>query len=137
MSDYTILRGTDAPDYRGDAPGEFRGYGRPLGAEQVAFNLVVIPPHAANAPPGSDDSFGHHHETQEEIYFVVSGQVKLKLGDEIETLGPRDAIRIAPHVVRAVRNDGEEDAVMILCSIAVENIREEAVIHDGFWAREI
>jgi len=31
MSDYTILRAADAPDFTGDAPGAFLGYGRPLG----------------------------------------------------------------------------------------------------------
>ncbi len=39
MSDPTILRAADAPDYTGDAPGAFLGYGRPLGASQVAVNM--------------------------------------------------------------------------------------------------
>jgi hypothetical protein len=46
MSDYAIVRAAEAPDYTGDAPGAFLGYGRPLGAEQIAFNVRVLAPHA-------------------------------------------------------------------------------------------
>jgi len=48
VSDYTILRAADAPDFTGDAPGAFHGYGRALGAEQVAVNVRVRTAHAAH-----------------------------------------------------------------------------------------
>ena len=35
MSDYTLLRGADAPDYTGDAPGAFLGYAKPMGAGEI------------------------------------------------------------------------------------------------------
>ena len=57
MGDYTILRAAEAPDYTGDAPGAFLGYGRPMGAEQLAFNVRVLAPHTANVPPGGDPGF--------------------------------------------------------------------------------
>jgi hypothetical protein len=52
VSDYTIVRAAEAPDYTGDAPGAFIGYGRPLGAEQLAVNLrisVRVEDHAAES----------------------------------------------------------------------------------------
>src|SRR6476646_10091044 len=52
--------------------------------------------------PGFRLPFGHHHELQEEVYVVVSGSAKLKLGDEILELEPWDAVRIAPGVVRDI-----------------------------------
>jgi uncharacterized cupin superfamily protein len=133
MSDYTIIRRQEAPDYTGDAPGAFLGYGRSLGLEQLALNVRVLEPGMAYGPPGTDPAWGHSHRTQEEIYFVVYGQLTIKLGDAIETLGPLDAVRIAPSTVRAVRNDSDEEAAMVLFSVKVEDIRSEALPHDAFW----
>ncbi len=61
MSDYKVLRAADAPDYTGDAPGAFLGYGRPMGAEQIAFNVRVLEPGTTNVPPGDDPHGGHSH----------------------------------------------------------------------------
>src|SRR2546423_3451292 len=94
MRGYTVMRAADAPDYTGDAPGAFLGYGRPMGAEQVALNVRALAPHTAHVPPGGDPSAGHSYRTIEEIYFVLSGEVTMKLRDEGTSLGPHDAGRI-------------------------------------------
>ena len=94
MSEYTVMRAADAPDFTGDHPGAFLGYGRPMGAEQIAFNVRVLEPGMSHVPPGEDPAGGHSHATIEEIYFVLEGEVTLKLGDEDVTLGPRDAVLI-------------------------------------------
>ena len=133
MSDYTILRRADAPDYTGDAPGAFLGYGRALGLEQVALNVRVLAPGTAHVPPGTDPDWGHSHKTQEEIYFVVYGEVTMKLGDDVQTLGPLDAVRIAPETVRAARNDGGEEAAFVLCSIKIEDAMADAQPAAEFW----
>ena len=86
MGGYAILRREEAPDYTGDAPGAFLGYGRPLGAEQVALNVRVLAPHTAHVPPGADPARGRSHRTIEEIYFVLSGEIRIKLDDDVETL---------------------------------------------------
>ena len=53
MSDYTIMRAGDAPDYTGGkVPSPFLGYARPMGAEQIAFNVRVIAPGALARPAG-------------------------------------------------------------------------------------
>lgn len=133
MPPYAILRAADAPDYTGDAPGAFIGYGRPMGAEQVALNLRVLAPHTTHVPPGADPARGHSHQTIEEIYFVVDGELKVKLDDEVLTLGPHDAVLIAPQTVRSVRNDSASEASFLLCSIRVEDIRAESEAHEDFW----
>jgi len=133
VSDYTILRAADAPDYTGDAPGAFVGYGRPLGAEQVAVNLRVLAPHTAHVPPGGDPTRGHSHRTIEEIYLVLEGEVAVKLGDEVVTLGPRDAVRIPAATPRAMRNDAEADAAVLMISVRVEDQSTESNGHDDFW----
>ncbi|MEA2170644.1 MAG: hypothetical protein QOF76_3944 [Solirubrobacteraceae bacterium] len=45
--------------------------------------------------------FGHKHENAEEVYVVLSGSGQMKLDDDIIDIGPLDAIRVAPPVVRA------------------------------------
>jgi quercetin dioxygenase-like cupin family protein len=52
--------------------------------------------------PNARMPFGHSHEEQEEIYFVLSGDGRMKLDDEIVDLAPLDAVRIAAPTMRAV-----------------------------------
>ena len=35
------------------------------------------------AQTGGKGSYGHRHKTQEEIYFVASGMLQFKLGDDV------------------------------------------------------
>jgi quercetin dioxygenase-like cupin family protein len=133
MSDYTIIRRADAPDYTGDAPGAFLGYGRAMELEQVALNVRVLAPGMAHVPPGTDAGWGHNHRTQEEIYFVLYGAVTIKLGDDVHELGPLDAARIAPETGRAVRNHGDEEAAFIMCSIKIEDAMADAQPIEEFW----
>ena len=83
VSDYTVMRAAEAPDYTGDAPGAFLGYARPMGSEQLGVNLRVLAPGTAHVPPGEDPGLGHSHRTIEELYFVVDGEVTVKLGDDV------------------------------------------------------
>jgi uncharacterized cupin superfamily protein len=133
VSEYTIMRAAEAPDYTGDAPGAFLGYARPMGAEQLGVNLRVLAPDTAHVPPGEDPSLGHSHRTIEEIYFVVDGEVTVKLGDDVVTLGPRDAVRIPARTPRAVRNDSSAEAAFLMISVRVEDIRAESVRYEDFF----
>ena len=130
MSDYTILRADEVPDPTGDYPGEMRMFTGPLGAEQVAFTYRRMPPNTGGM---KGLRWGHSHETQEEVYFVVSGTLCVKVGDEQFELGPREALRLAPEAVRAVWNDGETDVELIMCSPKVEDLRADAKIDRDFW----
>jgi uncharacterized cupin superfamily protein len=133
MSDYTVVRAAEVPDFTGDAPGAFLGYARALGAEQLGFNVRVLAPHTAHVPPGEDPALGHSHRSIEEIYFVLDGEITIKLGDEVTTLAPRDAVRIPPATPRAVRNDTDAEAAFALCSVHVEDYAAESRRHDDFW----
>jgi mannose-6-phosphate isomerase-like protein (cupin superfamily) len=136
VSDYTILRAQDAPDYTGEAPGAFLGYGRPLGSGQLAANVRVLAPRTAHVPPGGDPARGHSHRTIEEIYFVLAGEITAKLGDDLVTLGPLDAVLIPPATPRAVRNESDEQALFLMLSVKVEDQRAESVGHERFWPAE-
>jgi mannose-6-phosphate isomerase-like protein (cupin superfamily) len=128
MSDYTVTTLEDVPDVLGDYPGEMRMFGEPLGSEQVAFTYRVMPPQT-----GGKGSYGHSHKTQEEIYFVASGTLQFKVGDEVFDVGPKTAVRMAPEAVRSVWNEGPDDVELILCSVKVDDVREDVEFHDDFW----
>jgi mannose-6-phosphate isomerase-like protein (cupin superfamily) len=133
MNAYTVMRASAAPDYTGEAAGAFLGYGRPLGSEQIALNVRVLAAHASHAPPGSDPAWGHSHATIEEIYFVLQGEITVKLGDDVLTLGPRDAVLIPPATPRAVRNETEAEVAFLMVSVKVADQVGESHGHDGFW----
>jgi quercetin dioxygenase-like cupin family protein len=51
--------------------------------------------------PGKRSPFSHRHQEAEEVYVVIAGEGRVKLGEEIRPVVPLDAIRIAPGVPRA------------------------------------
>jgi mannose-6-phosphate isomerase-like protein (cupin superfamily) len=128
MSDYTITKSDEAPDVLGDYPGEMRMFAGPIGAEQVAFTYRVMPPST-----GGKGSYGHSHKNQEEIYFVISGTLQFKLGDDVIDVGPKTAVRVAPSTVRSVWNEGPADAELIICSTIVDDPQGETELHEDFW----
>jgi len=130
---YTIMRAAEAPDFSGDNPGAFLGYGRPMGAEQLAVNVRVLEPGMAHVPPGEDPASGHSHRAIEEIYFVLEGEITIKLGDDVTTIGPRDAVRIPATTPRAMRNDSDANAAVLMISRRVEDQRAESDWQSGFW----
>jgi quercetin dioxygenase-like cupin family protein len=68
---------------------EFRAATKPLGLERSALSFQSI-------PPGYRFPYGHTHETQEEVYVVVSGGGRMKLDDEVIELVQWDAVRVPP-----------------------------------------
>src|ERR671918_1607968 len=108
MADYTIKHLEEVSDVLGDYPGEMRMMTSDLDAEQVAFTYRRMPQHT-----GGKGSYGHKHKTQEEIYFVMSGQLVFKLDDDLIELGPGSAVRVAPEVARSVWNEEPEEAELI------------------------
>jgi mannose-6-phosphate isomerase-like protein (cupin superfamily) len=129
MPGYTIASLTDVPDVLGDYPGEMRMLTHGLDAEQVALTYRRMPQHT-----GGKGSYGHFHKTQEEIYFVVSGTLQFKLGDEVVEAGPGTAIRVAPEVVRSVWNDEPGDAELVIVSTRSEgDPRDDTGYVQDFW----
>jgi mannose-6-phosphate isomerase-like protein (cupin superfamily) len=130
MPDYSITKREDAIDYMAEYEGfgEMRSYTEPLAAEQVAFTWRRMPPRT-----GGRGSYGHRHTTQEEIYFVSSGTITFKVGDDVFEADAGTAVRIAPSALRSIHNDTDETAEVVLCSIRVEDLRSEVETEDGFW----
>ncbi len=66
-----------------------------LGAEQTGLTHFRL-------RPGKRSPFSHRHKEAEEIYVILAGAGKIKLDDDVVEVHPRDAIRVAPQVARAL-----------------------------------
>jgi mannose-6-phosphate isomerase-like protein (cupin superfamily) len=81
--------------------------------------------------PGVRAPFGHHHKEQEEVYLVIEGSGRVKLGDEILDLAQWDVLRVAPSVVRAFEGGPDGMAYVAVGSDRPEGGDGEMV--QDFW----
>ncbi len=51
--------------------------------------------------PGKRSPFAHRHREAEEVYLILRGSGRVKLGDELREVAVLDAIRVAPELPRA------------------------------------
>ena len=75
--------------------------------------------------------FGHKHEDQEEVYVVVRGSARVKVGDEIVELGEWDAIRFDKDTMRNV--EAGPDGLEYLAFGAGTDPRD-AEMSPGWWS---
>jgi mannose-6-phosphate isomerase-like protein (cupin superfamily) len=62
---------------------------------------------------GKRQPFAHKHDEAEEVYVVLAGSGRAKLDDEIIDIGPLDALRVAPGVIRGFEA-GPDNALELL-----------------------
>jgi mannose-6-phosphate isomerase-like protein (cupin superfamily) len=73
---------------------EARPAREPLGMERTGALFLRL-------PPGSRSPFTHRHDEAEEVYVVLRGSGRVKLGDDLVDLVALDALRVAPETARA------------------------------------
>lgn len=64
--------------------------------EDLKFSLVSVRP--------NEEIPVHHHETEEQFYYILEGEGLLSLGDEVYQLQPGIAVAIPPRLPHGVRN---------------------------------
>jgi mannose-6-phosphate isomerase-like protein (cupin superfamily) len=128
MSGYTVVNLKEVEDQAprfGSAPHlQARFARKALSLEQSGISHFTL-------EPGFRVPFGHHHADQEEVYVVVAGSARLKLGDEIVELGPWDAVRVAPEVTRGMQ--GGPDGAEILAFGAPSQENADVRMVQDFW----
>src|SRR3954465_1324685 len=99
---YTVAGREQALDFMAQYPeyGEMRWYSDALGTEQVSFSWRRMSPGT-----GGRGSYGHCHPGQEEVYFVISGTVTFKVGDDVFEAGPQTAVRVGGDSYRSIHHD--------------------------------
>jgi mannose-6-phosphate isomerase-like protein (cupin superfamily) len=66
-----------------------------------------------NALPGFDTGL-HVHERLEETWFVLSGELEFRVGEDAFTAGAGATVFVPPHVPHAFANRGVADATFLL-----------------------
>jgi len=57
----------------------------------------------------------HYHPQTEEIYYIISGQGRMKLEEELREVEPGDAIAIPPGQKHKIWNVGQTPLVLLCC----------------------
>ena len=57
----------------------------------------------------------HYHPATEEIYYIVSGQGRMRIGADTSEVVPGDAIAIPPGQTHQIENTGDESLVFLCC----------------------
>jgi mannose-6-phosphate isomerase-like protein (cupin superfamily) len=125
--DYTIKNLDDVEDMAasqgvGDVQ-EARFAHGDLNAEKTGFSLQRV-------KPGKRHAIAHRHKEMEEIYVVLAGSGRIKLDDKVEEIGPLDAIRIGPSVVRSMEA-GDEGLEILAFSPRAKGDAE--IVEDFSW----
>lgn len=77
-----------------------------LGASQFGARLWRLRPGQA--------STRHRHERQTELYMVLEGSGRVRVGDELLTLPPLSTLLVEPETVRQIFNDTAEDCLWLV-----------------------
>lgn len=76
------------------------------GSELLGARLWRLPPKSANTL--------HKHVIAEEFYFVLDGEGRIRVGDEILTVPRYGGVWVRPSVLRQVFNDSESDVLWLI-----------------------
>jgi mannose-6-phosphate isomerase-like protein (cupin superfamily) len=94
-----------------------------LEAEQTGVSLQRV-------KPGKRHAIAHRHKQAEEVYVVISGSGRIKLDDQVEEIGPLDAIRVGPSVIRSFEA-GDEGLELLAFGPRAQGDAE--IVQDFSW----
>ena len=113
-----------APKFGMPAEMQARFARTPLGGKTLGLSLFKL-------APNFRIPFGHKHVEQEEVYVVVRGTARVKVGGEVVDLGEWDAIRFDKNTMRDV--EAGPDGVEYLAFGAGEDASEVEMVQ-GWWS---
>jgi mannose-6-phosphate isomerase-like protein (cupin superfamily) len=126
MAGYTIINLKEVEDQApkfGHSPNLEARFARgPLELENSGISYFRI-------APNFRIPFGHKHQRQEEIYVLVSGSARAKLGDEVVELKAWDALRVSPETMRGFEAGAEGAAYIAFGAPNTENRDAEVTPH--------
>lgn len=92
-------------DELGAGPG-FRKIRKPLGVMAFGVNALVY--------PAGYEGFSHYHDTQDELYFIHRGRVRVEVEGETRDLGEGGLFHAESTTPRKISNPFAEDAVVFV-----------------------
>jgi len=110
---YTRLDAADAFWRRSNQMGILNtDLAKQLGAETLGARLWRLEPGQA--------STRHRHRTQAELYVLLEGTGRIRIGDELLTLAAQDTLLVEPGAIRQIFNDTEADALWLVVGAPAE-----------------
>jgi len=85
-----------------------------LDASELGARLWRIAPGQASTK--------HRHPKQEELYVLLEGTGRIRIGDEVLTLEPRASLLIEPDTVRQLFNDTDSDQLWLVAGAPQEGV---------------
>lgn len=104
MADFTVKR---VEDFEAVFGGGFKRVRAGLGVTSFGLALIDLPPNYDNYPTHNQE-----HDSQEEVYSVLSGRATLEIGGERVELEPGVWVRVGPAESRRLVT-GEEPAQVL------------------------
>ncbi|WDT93982.1 cupin domain-containing protein [Thermoleophilum album] len=85
---------------------------RQLGARELGARLWRLAPGQA--------STRHRHRRTEELYVLLEGTGRMRVGSEVLTLAPLSAVVVSPRTVRQLFNDTDSDQLWLVVGAPTE-----------------
>jgi gentisate 1,2-dioxygenase len=130
MADFTHLNlradVTDMAAKSGMEGVEARFASGDLGLQEQAISFQRL-------QPGLRQPFGHRHASQEEVYVVVEGAGRAKLGDEVVDLATWDALRVPGPTWRCFEAGPDGLAILAVGAPPMADSRAETERDPDFW----
>jgi quercetin dioxygenase-like cupin family protein len=82
----------------------FRKVRAALGVDAFGVNAIVYPPHYEGPE--------HYHDTQDELYFVHKGRIRVDVDGDSRELGEGGLFHCSATTPRRSSNAGDEDAIV-------------------------
>jgi mannose-6-phosphate isomerase-like protein (cupin superfamily) len=129
MSQYTHLNLKEVEDQApkfGLSPDlEFRMGRVPLDMEEAGVSYIRM-------DSNYRIPFGHNHKNQEEVFVVVRGSGRVKLGDDVRELKQWDAVRVHKDTMRAF--EAGADGLELIAIGAPNTGPGDANTEQGWWS---
>jgi len=78
-------------------------------------SAIVLQSLAEARLPVGGSTTPHYHVRTEEIYYILRGRGRMRIGGETSEVGPGDAIAIPPGLQHEITNTGDETLVFLCC----------------------
>lgn len=98
------------------------------GADRMGGRLWRLPPYSANT--------WHRHVDSWELYFLLEGSGRMRIGAKTVSVPRYGCVLVAPHLLRQVFNDSREEALWLIVASPQEGMSGERVTPDDVYPED-